>query len=564
MDTWDLSPIRRDIRSTVQQVRDQVATFKETELSPENIKELLSLRNAIAKDLAEVNAYYQLKFSEDTGDPDVLAKRSRLKQLQTDIKNELLFFKHWLLDLDDEEVEQCKEAAPDHAYYLQRIRDDKPYTKEEEVEEILNIKGMTSGEAFSNLYQVVTNQYTYRFQGEDVTRQELTKYVRSSDPDKRREAYGALLEQHADESTELTEIYKNVVLDWYNEGVKIRGHEAPISIRNHANHVSDEAVDALLTTVQNNTELFADYFREKAELLGHEHNRYHLYAPYTVDKDYSYEESKRFVLSAFKEFDERFHDAAKQVFDDDHVHSHPKEGKRGGAFNLSVHNEITPYMMLNHTGKLRDVFTMAHELGHAVHGVLSQDQPNLVYKASLPMAETASVFAETVVAKKLLAEGDDDEKTATLLYLLDKLYGTVCRQAYFTIFERKAHDAIQDGVTQHELEEIYLETLTEQFGAMQIPDGFRHEWHAIPHFHHSPFYCYAYSWGNLSVLSMFKQYGQKGNSFVENYLDVLRKGGSAAPVDLLNHLDLAPGTEEFWEQGFGVIEEMKDELDALL
>jgi oligoendopeptidase F len=575
MTTWNLSPLDvTDLETALDAVHDDVEAFKAhrplDDVSPEQLRDILHHKERITVKLRTINAYYSLQHVEDTGNTNILAKLSYLDQVQTDIKNELMFFNLWFMHLDDAHAEELinADAVADYRYYLEETRKDKPYTKSEEIERIINIKNVTA-DNYSSLYNVITNQFTFDFQGEELSQEEVMKHARGDDPELREAAYNTVLSKYGEESTVLSEVYKNIVLDWYNEGVKIRGHDNPITVRNFANDIPDDVVHTLLSVVQDNTDLFTRYFKTKYDILqatgeDYPYSRYHLYAPYELDKDYSYEESKELVLSTFKQFDERFYNAAKQIFDADHVHSHPKQGKRSGAFCSSIHNDITPYIMLNHTGDLSDVFTMMHEFGHGIHGVLAQDQPNLLYNASLPMAETASVFAEMILADRLLDEGGNDEQLALLIHLLDKQYGSIGRQAYFTLFEQEAHELLRSGASKDDINQAWRTNLESQFGEMIIPDEFDHEWNYVPHFHFSPFYCYAYSWGNLLTLALFQTYKEEGESFIDDYVQLLKKGGSESPLDMLSDLGIDPSDDTFWQRGFDVIKDELAQLEGLV
>jgi oligoendopeptidase F len=399
----------------------------------------------------------------------------------------------------------------------------------------------------------------------------VRSFVHSKIPKDRKDAYDVLLGKFIENSNVLTELYKNIVMDWCNEGIKIRKHSSPISIRNISNDIEDKAVQALMNVVRKNSGIFAEYFKIKHKLNSdvgakYDFSRYHLYAPYDIkiSESYDYEKSKTLVFDTFKKFDERFYTAAKDIFDRKHVHSHPKQNKRGGAFCSSVSTDILPYLLLNHTDKLRDVFTMIHELGHGIHYTFSQVQTNFTYHASLPMAETASTFAEMLLADRMLKESKDDKiRQYILIQMLDNQYATIIRQIYFVIFEMYAHENIMKGATKEDLEKYYYSLLKEQFGSMKIPEIFRNEWNYIPHIHESPFYCYAYAWGNLLVLALFDMYKKDSKSFVEKYIKLLSYGGGKSPKDMLSEIGIDPADEKFWQRGFDTIKEEIKELKRL-
>jgi oligoendopeptidase F len=216
-------------------------------------------------------------------------------------------------------------------------------------------------------------------------------------------------------------------------------------------------------------------------------------------------------------------------------------------------------------GKIRDVTTLAHELGHAVHAMMAEDHSIFTYHASLPLAETASVFSEMLLTDRLLQEEDDPEVRRRLLgTVLDDAYATVVRQAYFVLFEREAHRQAAEGVTVDQLCALYLHNMEDQFGdAVEVTDDFRWEWTAIPHIYHSPFYCYAYSFGHLLVLALYQQYKEEGRSFVPRFLNVLAYGGSRSPDEIIREAGFDMASPDFWQRGFNALEGWLEELTSL-
>ena len=235
------------------------------------------------------------------------------------------------------------------------------------------------------------------------------------------------------------------------------------------------------------------------------------------------------VLETFYDFDARVGEQAERVFIQDHIDSEIRKGKRAGAFCATVLPSQTPWVLMNYTGKVRDVSTLAHELGHAIHSMMAEHHSLLTQHATLPLAETASVFAEQLLTEQLLEQEDDPlVRREILASSVDDMYATVMRQAYFVIFERDAHQAVLENKSPEDLYALYMDNLREQFGdSVELSDEFRYEWVSIPHIYNTPFYCYAYSFGQLLVLSLYRRYQQEGEAFKPGYLRLLARGGSA-------------------------------------
>ncbi len=342
---------------------------------------------------------------------------------------------------------------------------------------------------------------------------------------------------------------------------------SPINVRNVTNDIPDEAVEALLNVARQNVGVFQRYFTLKAGWLGMEKlRRYDIYAPLAEsDVTIDYNDAVNMVLDTFADFEPQVAGHAARVFDQQHIDSQVRKGKRGGAFCSTVLPSMTPWVLMNYTGKVRDVATLAHELGHAIHSMMAEDHSVLTQHPTLPLAETASVFAEILLTDRLLAEETDPLARRELLAAaVDDMYATVMRQAFFVLFEVEAHQAIMENVSTDELHARYLANLREQFGdSVEIADEFKYEWVSIPHIYHTPFYCYAYSFGQLLVLALYRRYQQEGEAFKPGYLKLLAYGGSSRPEEILQEAGIDVTDPAFWQGGFDVISEMIDELEAI-
>jgi oligoendopeptidase F len=561
-DTWNLKGLELNEEKTILFVKkkaNEILKYKGKTLSVVELKRLLELKQELIIPFRKLMEYYSLKHAKNTQDTNALSKLSKYELLASEISEKTRFFGIWFSKLENFKaaIYLKDPALKEYKYYLESIRKNKQYILDEDKERILSLKNMTSG-SVADIYELIVGKYEFNLFNKKLAQEEVTSYYNNKDPKKREKAYQVILSKYKEDSVIHSEIYKNVVLDWYNEDIKIRGYKTPISVRNNANDVSDKAINVLLEVITENAKIFNNYFKLKHKLLNnYEYIRYHIYAPLNIkEKKYSYDDSKKIVLKMFKEFDLRFYEAALKIFNLGHVDSHPAKNKRGGAFSSSPLSKLTPYIMLNHTDNLKDVFTIAHELGHGIHTILASHHNEYNYHANLPLSETASIFSENILANKMLKESKTkNEKISILAEMIDSEYASIVRQGFFTIFEQKAHDMIIKGASKEEIDEAYYSLLKKQFGDMKIPLEFKHEWNYISHIYRSPFYCYAYSFGNLLVLSLLSLYEKEGDKFKEKYIKLLSSGGSENPQKLLKKIGVDIESKDFWMEGFNIIKQ---------
>ena len=485
--------------------------------------------------------------------------------------------------LDAVNAKRLFAAVPKVTYILTRMRELARYTLSEAEERIVTAKDMIAISALTDLRTAIETEQTYTVRPKGkrartyTTQSELTRLTQGSDPAARRAAYDALFGVYKKNLTKYTLIYQAVVKDWDTEA-KRRGYATPISMMNMYNDLSDKSIQALLAVVQRERGVFQEFFRLKAKILGVSHlSRYDLYAPVgTGDGHETYPQALSTVFSTFAEFSPRFAAYAKRLVDDHHVDSHPRVGKQSGAFCMPTPPGSTPYVLLNYMGGSRDTLVVAHEFAHGVHDMYAEGQSILGHSAPLPLAETASTFGELLVFETLYRETKSAAiKKSLLVNRLSETYATVLRQAYFTLFEERAHEAIGSGATGEQLADLWYQTLEEQFdGAVTIPKDFRYEWAYIPHMVNTPFYCYAYSFGGLLTMSLYERYREdqafvkasagKGESFVPKIEAILAAGGAVNPRELLLSVGMDIESEAFWEGGFTLVKRWVRELSQLV
>ncbi len=566
-----------NIEATYEKLDAMVAQFEkcreelQPEISAERFMEIVAGSEAMEKLGHRLYGFAELSFAANTQDQKAQIAVARIQQFAADMSNRTLFFSLWWKALDDANAQRLLEASGDYRYWLEQIRNFKPYTLSEAEEKVINIKNVTGSNALNMLYDSLTNRYIFHLEvdGEEkeLTRGELMTYVRGADPELRAKAYQELYRVYGEDAPILGQIYQNLVRDWRNENVALRGFGSPISVRNLINDIPDEIIDTLIEVTRKNLGVFQRYFKLKAKKLGVDKlRRYDIYAPVTeADKRFSYEEAVALTFEAFERFDQVFASKARRVFAEKHVDSEVRKGKMGGAFCSTILPELTPWVLLNYQGKSDDVSTMAHELGHAVHSMMAEEHTLYTQHACLPLAETASTFGEMTLTDLMLErETDASVKEDILFGQLDDAFATILRQIYFAIFERAAHEKIIQDASVDELSELYLENLKEEFGdAVDVSDEFKYEWVSIPHIYGTPFYVYAYAFGQLLVFALYKRYQEEGESFKPKYLRILSAGGSVAPVELLAEAGLDVTKAEFWQGGYDIINGMVKRLEAL-
>jgi len=572
------SPEKEIVKQTVAQLEEAVTAVEalrpslSPDISGEDFAQALKLLETVAELGSRLGSYGPLWFAADTQSQDALGFMGQMDQLIANIQNRVLFFSLWWKGLDDESAQRLLESTGDMRYYLEKDRLFKDHILTEPEEKIINTKDVNGINAIVTLYDMITSKFVFELEvdGEkkELTRDQLMTYVRNPSPDIRAAAYQELYRVYQKEDAVLAQIYMHRVRDGLSENINLRSFASPIAVRNLVNDIPDDVVNTLLDVCAEQAPIFHRYFKLKAGWLDVPRlRRYDLYAPLSKESDkvINYPDAINIVLNSFTEFNPDFTAMAQRVFDDHHIDSEIRQGKRGGAFCASILPELTPWVLVNYTGEPRQVATLAHELGHAIHSMLAADHSVYTFHSALPMAETASVFSEMLLTDRLLAEEKDPTIRRDLLAeAIDDAYATVLRQAYFVIFERDAHQMIANGSTMEDLNKKYMENLQQQFGnSLDISEDFQREWICIPHIFHTPFYCYAYSFGQLLSLSLYQQYKQQGNAFTPKLVKILAYGGSASPNHILTEAGVDMADPDFWRGGFKVIEGMIGELSEL-
>jgi len=569
-DSEEMKAAYAEVESKVAEFEAQRSKLSE-DISSVDFLAFIRQMEEISQQISRIGSFAGLWYTEDTQNQAAQNFQARVDQFGAEIQNRILFFNLWWKSLTDDSAERLMKEAGAYGYWLEEMRNFKPYTLSEPEEKIINIKDVTGFNAVNTIYDTITNRYIFRIsvdgEEKELTRGELMVYVQQHDPDLRAAAYQELYRVYGEDGGILGMMYQNLVRDWRNENVDLRNFASPMSVRNLGNDVPDEVVDTLLDVSRENISIFQRYFRLKARWLGMERiRRYDVYAPVVKsEKTYEYPEAVGMVLESFDEFHPNIAALAKRVFDDQHLDSEVRKGKMSGAFCASVQPGLTPWVLTNYQGRANDVATLAHELGHAIHSMLAEEHTQFTFHSSLPLAETASTFGEMLLVDRLLEdETDEDVRRDMLFRQIDDAYATIIRQIYFALFERQAHEMTHEGATVDELSEAYMENLKEQFGdSVELSDEFRWEWVSIPHIYGTPFYVYAYSFGQLLVFSLYQQFQVEGGAFKPRFMKILSAGGSDAPARILEEAGIDIRKPEFWQGGFDVLSELVAKLESM-
>ena len=591
--TWNLSQLienhkGKELQNLIKSI-EQAAKRIESErgmlkgdISSSQFLKLMDLIEGINEQISIAVGYAHLNYASDTSSNEAAALLTQMELHSADISNRLLFFDIWFKkQLDDVNANRLINSAPIvYREHLKHSRLLSKFTLSEPEEKIISTLEVSGSGALTKIYDRMTSSLEFVVQlkkGKRViekkfnNKEKMLSMIRSTKKEERVAAYKSLLKEYKRNSGVLGEIYFNKVIQWHDEFIKLRGFKRPISVRNTYNNLDDSTVESLLQVCRSNTKVFQRYFKDKAAMMGFKKlHRYHLYAPLNLsgrDRErFSYQNAVRTVIDTFFDFDPRFGKFATKVFSERHVDSEIRKAKQGGAFCYTITPKLTPYILLNFDGRIRDVSTMAHELGHAIHSMSASDKPISVAHAPLPLAETASVFAEILLNDRLSIKLTREQRAILLASQIDDMYATIMRQAYFTLFEIEAHKSITEkNANINEVSDMYVQNLEEQFGdSVTISDDFRWEWLYIPHLYHTPFYCYAYSFGNLLVLSLYHQFRKEGkSSFVPKYYKLLATGGSRKTEEILSEIGIDISSRDFWQQGFDLVEKNVQELRDL-
>lgn len=527
---------------------------------------------ALDDSLGRIGSFAGLTYFSDTSNPANGKLYGDAQSKLTDMSSHLLFFALELNRIDDATIDAAIANDPltgHYAPWIVDLRKDKPHQLDDKLEQLFLEKSMTSAAAFNRLFDETMSELRFEVDGKSMALEETLNLLQEPNPETRKVAAQALSTTFKNNLRVFTLITNTLAKD---KEISDRWHkfEDIADSRHLANRVEREVVDALAQAVtEAYPRLSHRYYAMKAKWLGMEQMEYwdrNAPLPDTSNAVIPWEDAKDMVLSAYGDFAPEMADIARRFFDEQWIDAPARPGKAPGAFAHPTVPSAHPYVLVNYLGKPRDVMTLAHELGHGVHQVLAGGQGALMCATPLTLAETASVFGEMLTFRKMLDNTTDlRERKALLARKVEDMINTVVRQIAFYEFERKVHTARKDGeLTSEQIGELWLSVQRTSLGpAIRISEGYESWWTYVPHFIHSPFYVYAYAFGDCLVNSLYAVYQNADTGFQDKYFELLKAGGTKHHSELLKPFGLDATDPSFWNKGLSMIEGLIDELEAL-
>ncbi len=580
---WDLSDLyaapdsdalTRDLAWLEQECEAFAADYagKLDQLDAAGLLEAVKRDEKLSQVAGRIMSYAGLRYYQNTTDPERAKFLSDMQDRITAMTGQLVFWSLELNRIEDDRLAALLAANADLARYkpvFDRLRAMKPYQLSDELEKFLHDQSAVGATAWNKLFDETIADMTFTVDGADHGLEGTLNFLTDHDRDKREAAARELARVFGDSLRLFSRVHNTLAKEKAIED-QWRGMPTPQTGRHLSNHVEPEVVEALRdAVVAAYPRLSHRYYELKRRWLGLDRLQvWDRNAPLPMDDDrrIGWDEARETVLTAYDDFDPRMSDLAQPFFERGWIDAGVKQGKAPGAFAHPTVTDVHPYVMLNYLGKPRDVMTLAHELGHGVHQVLAATQGELLAQTPLTLAETASVFGEMLTFRKLLdAAPDDAQRKVLLAGKVEDMINTVVRQIAFYDFECKLHAARAEGeLTPDDINALWMSVQRESLGpAFDFMDGYETFWAYVPHFVHSPFYVYAYAFGDGLVNALYAVYREGAPGFADRYFEMLKAGGSKHHTDLLEPFGLDATDPAFWTKGLSMIEGLIDELEAM-
>jgi len=578
---WDLSPLVdgdevNGVDELLGESLERAGKFAEryagkiAELDSPGLREAMQELAAISELAGKAGSYAALQFSTDTADPVRGAQLQKMQERATEIETQLLFFELEWAALDDQRAEELLSGDGlefcDH--HLRSARRYRPHLLTEPEEKVMAEKSLASGSAWARLFGELISATKVSLDGEEVSLELALSNLQGSDRELRRRSAEGVTEALTPGLRTRAFIFNTLI---YDKSVDDRLRKYPnwLAARNLSNEASDESVKALIDAVHNRYDIPQRWYKLKAQLLGLDRLAdYDRNAAITqTEPSFAYGEARDLVLETYEQFSPQIGAVTRRFFDESWIDAPVREHKRGGAFCSYTVPSVHPYVMLNYTAKRRDILTVAHELGHGMHAALAQPRGVFHQSTGLTLAETASVFGETLVFERLLdAATSDDDRLDLLADHVDGMVATVFRQIAMNHFEDLVHTRrrSEGELSVDDFNAAWTESQEKMLGdSVDITEGYRTWWSYIPHFINSPGYVYAYAYGQLLALSVYGRYKEVGQSFVPSYIQMLSAGGSLPPEQLGQIVGIDLTDPGFWDAGLRLVDEQLQAAEAL-
>ena len=579
---WDLTHLYQDqndenIETDIDSIKKRVTAFstqykgKLNSISPKELLDAVTEMEDIYQKSVRISTFANLNFVTQSNNAQAGAFLQKIQEIFAWVQKEMLFFDLEWASLEDEKAQSLLEnpLVQKYKHYLEKLRKYQPHQLTETEEKLLAELSPTGVSSWNKLFEKVLSQMKFGETGR--AEEEVLSDLYNPDRQIRKQAANDLTEGLSSQLHILTHIFNNILADKMIMD-RLRQYPEWVSSMNLDNEIDEKIVTALVDAVTARYDIPQRYYRLKKELLGYDELfDYDRYAPLPMspDKTIPWNEGKETVLQAYNDFSPEMKDIAQQFFDGKWIHAPVMSGKRGGAFSDSCTPEVHPYVMLNYMGNNRDVETMGHELGHGVHQYLAgKHQGFLNSQTPLPMAETASVFGEMLVFRSLMDKaGSRDEKLSLLTNKLEQIFATVFRQIAMNRFEDVIHNERRDKgeLSSERFGELWIKSQQEMFrDTVTLTENYNVWWSYIPHFLEAPGYVYAYAFGELLVLALYRRFVEEGEEFVPKYMELLASGGKDTPVKLLEGFGIQLDDPGFWQDGLEIIDDMLKQAEGLV
>ncbi len=578
---WNLkdlyeSPKAKNLNNDLNQLRkitkkfEKKYTYKITKLSPSQLlKAIIELENIDIK-IDKIMSYAHLLVAEDGNNEKNKIFYQQMQEQITNIASSIVFFSLELNEVSNAKLNKIyadKKLEP-YKNWIKNIRKFKPYQLDVKTEKLLQEKSITSRSAWVRLFDDTIASLKFPFKGKNLSSAEIFNFLSDKKESNRKKSAEVVSGVLKDNISLFTSITNNLAKD-KSINDKWRGLPNPVSSRNLSNVVEDEVVEALTETIKENYPKIAHrYYKIKAKWFKKKSLMYwdrNAPLPFQSQSIYSWKDARQIVSDAYSNFDQRVGNIVNKFFDNSWIHAPVIAGKSPGAFAASTVPSVHPFILVNYQGKARDIATLAHELGHGIHQYLAgKKQTYFNSSTPLTLAETASVFGEMLTFKSLLSiTKKENERKGLLANKVEDMLNTVVRQIAFFEFEKRIHDQRKiKELSVNEICKIWIDVQKQSLGpSIKFNDDYKYFWSYIPHFIHSPFYVYAYAFGDCLVNSLFNVYESKLPKFEDKYITLLESGGSNTYDKLLKPFGLNPKKKDFWQKGVNVIESLIDQLE---